>query len=69
MSSAESFEQAVPQGESVPVTTGEQTWRFVPDPELIEEDPEVERDPAIRKLRGLLSSGWPRSHLLKSKEG
>ena len=48
------------------------SWRRVrdgpPDPQAIEENPEVEKDPLIRKLRALLDSGEPPSRLLKGRE-
>ncbi len=48
------------------------SWRRVrygpPDPQAIEEDPEVGNDPLIRKLRALLDSGEPLSFLLKGRE-
>ncbi|MDD5103416.1 MAG: hypothetical protein PHX93_03370 [Candidatus Peribacteraceae bacterium] len=39
-----------------------------PDPQAIQEDPEVAHDPMIVRIRELLSSGERLSHLLKSKE-
>ncbi|OIO52984.1 hypothetical protein AUJ46_06180 [Candidatus Peregrinibacteria bacterium CG1_02_54_53] len=43
-------------------------WNRPPDPQAIEEDPDVEQDPLIRKIRALLESGEPMSRLLKGRE-
>ncbi|MDD5041460.1 MAG: hypothetical protein PHX87_05510 [Candidatus Peribacteraceae bacterium] len=38
------------------------------DPQAIEEDPDVANDPMIVRIREMLGSGEPLSHLLKGRE-
>lgn len=51
--------------------TAERTRQWLnraPDPQTIEEDPEVDRDPLIMELRRAFGSGENASHLLKGRE-
>ena len=40
----------------------------MPDPQAIQEDPEVAHDGLIRRIRQMLSSGEVTNHLLKGRE-